>query len=65
MNAVKAIWNFILHVEPAAVSGAVVAVAAVVAGAKTGHLDLGLVAAALAAVQAIFTRQNVTPTPKP
>lgn len=65
MNALKAVWNFLIHVEPVAVAHVVAAVAAVIASQKTGHLDYGLVAAVWLAVQALLVRQAVTPTPKP
>lgn len=62
VSVVKAVIYWCLHVEPALVAGAVVAVAALVAGVRTGNVDIALVVAALAAVQALFTRQNVSPT---
>lgn len=64
LSILKAVSNFVLHVEPTAVSAAVVAVGAVITGAKAGHLDIGLLVAAVAAVQAVFNRHNVTPTAK-
>lgn len=53
------------HVEPALVTGAVAAVAAAYAGWQSGHLTLGLVGSAIAAVQAVFTRSRVSPKVHP
>ncbi len=63
MKVIKRVLLWARDEEPAAVAGAVVAVGAVVTGERTGHLTFGLVAAAVTAVQALFVRQNVKPTP--
>lgn len=50
--------------EPVAVNGAVAAVVAVVLGARSGHLNVGLITAAVTAVTALLARAKVSPVAK-
>lgn len=62
--ALRAVSTFVRDEQPVAVLHAISAVAAVVAAAKTGHVDYGLVVAAWLAVQGVWLRRKVTPTAK-
>lgn len=62
-KAALAVWNFVRFAEPVAATHAFAALLAVLASAKAGHLDYGLVAAAWLALQAVTVRKVVTPTP--
>jgi hypothetical protein len=64
MFTIRAVVLWCRDVEPAAVGGAVTAVVALVGGIRSGHVEVGVAVAAVAAVQALAVRANVTPTPK-
>lgn len=59
----KAPTNPILD-EIALVCGAIAAIGEVVTGYATGHVSVTLITAAITAVMAVFTRQNVKPMSK-
>jgi hypothetical protein len=64
MSTARTVVLWCRDVEPAAVGGAVTAVVALVGGIRSDHLEVGVIVAAVAAIQALAVRANVTPTPK-